>query len=99
MSAPRGIDVSQPARADLRGIADNIGSDSPRTAQRFVNALERRFLRVATMPSAYPSRGDLALGLRMAVHQSYLIFFREIDDRTVRIERVLYTAHDLRRLF
>jgi plasmid stabilization system protein ParE len=34
----------------------------------------------------------------MAVHRAYLIFFR-VDEREVRIERVLHGARDLRELF
>ena len=42
----------------------------------------------------YPSREDLAPGLRMAALGAYVIFFRMIDD-TVRIERVLQGARNL----
>jgi toxin ParE1/3/4 len=43
------------------------------------------------MPSAFPSREDLAAGLQMAVHGNYLIFFR-LQDEAVRIERIIHGA-------
>jgi toxin ParE1/3/4 len=45
----------------------------------------------------YPARADLAPGLRMAVHGRYLVLYRDLPgENTVRVERVLHSARNLR---
>ena len=83
---------------DLREIGDWIAKDSPRRALTFVAELREHALNIGASPLAFPSREDLADGLRTAVHRPYLIFFR-IEADVVRIERVLHGARDLRELF
>jgi len=83
---------------DLREIGDWIAKDSPRRALTFVAELREHALSIGVSPLAFPSREDLASGLRMAVHRPYLIFFR-IGTEAVRVERVLHGARDLRELF
>jgi toxin ParE1/3/4 len=61
--------------------------------------LEAMCRAIAEGPNLYPSRADLAPGLRMAVHGRYLVLFRDLPDQnTVRIERVLHGARHLPRL-
>ena len=50
-------------------------------------------------PDLYPARPDLAPGLRMAVHGRYLVLYRDLPhEDVVRVERVLHSACNLRRL-
>ncbi|MDF5721554.1 MAG: hypothetical protein PUP91_13950 [Rhizonema sp. PD37] len=46
------------------------------------------------MPTAFPSREDLAPGLHMAVHGNYFIFFR-LQEHSVRIEGIVQGARRL----
>jgi toxin ParE1/3/4 len=85
------------AVVDLREIGDWIAQDSPRRALTFVSELRAHALKIANAPLGFSSREDLSPGLRMAVHRPYLIFFR-LEPDTVRIERVLHGARDLREL-
>ena len=98
MSVPS-LRLSPRAVADLEEIAATIARDNPARAATFVGELEARCAAVAQAPTSYPARDDLAPGLRMAVHGRYLVLFRHLpDEGSVRIERVLHGARNLRRL-
>jgi toxin ParE1/3/4 len=88
------VTFSPKARQDLIDIGDTIAQDSWADARRFVAGLQGRCKRIGDVSLSYPSREDLALGLRMAPLGRYVIFFRVLDD-TVRIERVLHGARNL----
>jgi toxin ParE1/3/4 len=82
------------SRQDLIDIGDFVTQDSRANARRFVASLQDRCKRIGDAPLSYPSRDDLAAGLRMAPLGRYVIFFRVLDD-TVRIERLLHGACNL----
>lgn len=86
------------ALADLRDIALYIAADDPDRAERFVGELRDAAEKTANRPESFPSRHDLAPGLRAARLGRYLIFFEHAPDE-VRIIRVLHGARDLRHLF
>jgi toxin ParE1/3/4 len=88
------VTFSPKARQDLIDIGDYIARDSRANARRFITKLQDRCKRIGTAPLSYPSREDLASGLRMAPLGRYVIFYRVRDD-TVRIERVLHGARNL----
>ena len=88
------VSFSPKSRQDLIEIGDYIARDSLANARRFVARLQGRCKQIGTAPLSYPSREDLAPGLRMAPLGRYVIFFRVLDD-TVRIERVLHGARNL----
>jgi len=91
--------LSPRAVADLEEIAAYIARDNPARAASFVAELEAKCRAVAETPGVYLAREDLAPGLRLAVQGRYLVLFRELpDDDTVRVERVLHGARNLRRL-
>lgn len=99
MNAPRRLLLSPRAVADLEEIAAYIARDNPLRAVTFVDELEARCAAVAREPLSYPTRDDLAVGLRMAVHGRYLVLFRMSGDyNAVRVERVVHGARNLRRL-
>jgi toxin ParE1/3/4 len=85
------LSFSPRAELDIEEIGDYIARDNCRRAESFLNELEAHCYRIAEMPSAFPSREDLAAGLQMAVHGNYLIFFR-LQDEAVRIERIIHGA-------
>ena len=96
MSAPRRLLLSPRAAADLEEIADYIARDNPVRAASFVAELEAKCRAVAALPELYPTRTDLAPGLRMAVHGRYLVLYRDLPgEDAVRIERVLHSARNL----
>jgi toxin ParE1/3/4 len=92
------VAFSPRARADLAEIGGWIAADSPRRALTFVDEIRRHAEAIGASLQAFTRREDLGVGLRMAVHRPYLIFFR-IEAAVVRIERVLHGARDLRELF
>jgi toxin ParE1/3/4 len=99
VSTPRRLLLSPRAAAELEEIADYIARDNPVRAASFVAELEAKCRAVAGTPELYPARTDLAPGLRMAVHGRYLVLYRDLPgESTVRVERVLHSAHDLPRL-
>jgi toxin ParE1/3/4 len=96
---PRRLLLSPRAAADLEEIADYIARDNPDRAASFVAELEAKCKAVAASPELYPTRADLAPGLRMAVHGRYLVLYRDLpSENTVRVERVLHSARNLPRL-
>jgi toxin ParE1/3/4 len=100
VSSGRTLLLSPRAASDLEEIADYIAQHNPGRAASFVAELEAKCRAVAAAPMSYPSRDDLAPGLRMAVHGRYLVMFRHLPrEGVVRIERVLHGARNLPRLF
>ena len=85
------LSFSPKAAADLEEIGDYIARDHPSRALSFVDEIQAHCRRIAERPEAFPSREDLALGLRMAVHGRYLILFRVLSD-AVRVERIVHGA-------
>ena len=99
MSTPRRLLLSSRAAADPQEIVDYIARDNPIRAASFVAELQAKCRAVAASPELYPTRTDLAPGLRMAVHRRYLVLYRDLPgENTVRIERVLHSARNLSRL-
>ncbi len=88
---------SPKAAADIEEIGDYIARDNPERALSFVTELEAHCQKILTAPEAFPSRDELLPGARMASHRRYLIFFR-VHGKTVRIERIVHGARDLRNL-
>lgn len=89
---------SPTAERDLESIADTISSNNPLRAVHFVREIRKHCQKITEMPRSYPKRDDIALGLRMAVHGNYLIFYRETDEG-LRIERILHGARNYPSLF
>jgi len=80
---------------DLGEIADFIGAGSQRQAVLWLKKMEARMEAIARQPKIYRLRPDLGEGIRVATEGSYLIFFRILGDRIVRIERIMHGARDL----
>lgn len=89
------LTLSPAAQDDLEAIGDFIAKDSPANAVRFVAALRVQCTRLAKAPMAYVARPELGDGLRSCAHGRYVIFFRHTAE-SVRIERILHSARDIR---
>lgn len=100
----RRIIVHDAARADLTDIAYYIAADSLSAADRFVEAVDSAYKRLADMPGIGIAReyvNPRLQGMRMWVvpeFPKYLIFYRATDTE-LRAIRVLHGARDIARLF
>ena len=79
---------------DLAEITDFIARDNPARAFEFEEELVEHARRIGRAPLAYAERPDLCLGLRSCAHGAYVIFVT-LDDRGVRIERILHGSRDI----
>lgn len=86
--------LSPRAARDLEEIGDFIARDSPARAVSFIEELLAKCDVIAKTPAAWPKPPGLALGVRRAVHQRYLLFYT-VHARHVRIERILHGARDI----
>ena len=85
--------IARAAQGDLDEIWCHIGSFDVRAADRWLDAVERRFTVLAKQPHAGQSRPDLAPELRFLPVGNYLIFYRPIENG-VEIARVIHGARD-----
>jgi toxin ParE1/3/4 len=89
------LELSPLTETDLEVIGDHIAIDSPAKALRFIQELRAHCRKITKAPMAYVARPDFGKGLRSCAYGSYVIFFRP-NDATVRIERILHSALDIR---
>jgi toxin ParE1/3/4 len=90
------IEVSSLVEGDLDAIADYIAQDNPRRALSFLRQIRAQILALGHRPLRF--RTEFEEDARVALVGSYAILFRIRDD-AVRVERVVYCAHDLLALF
>lgn len=86
------------AREDLKGIGDYIARDNKAAAKRLVLDLQERAARLGTAPRAGRLRSELKDGLRSVAFGSYVIFY-QVEDTTIRVERIIHGARDLGAVF
>ena len=92
------IEVSSLVEGDLDEIADYIAQDNPRWALSFLREIREQILALGRRPLRFRVRTELEEDARVALVGRYGILFR-IHDDAVRVERVVYVAHDLLALF
>jgi toxin ParE1/3/4 len=92
------IEVSSLVEGDLDEIADYIAQDNPRWALNFLREIREQILALGRRPLRFRVRTELEEDARVALVGRYGILFRIRDD-AVRVERVVYVAHDLLALF
>jgi toxin ParE1/3/4 len=92
------IEVSSLVEGDLDEIADYIAQDNPRWALSFLREIREQILALGRRPLRFRVRTELEENARVALVGRYGILFR-IHDDAVRVERVVYVAHDLLALF
>jgi len=83
---------------DLEEIGDYIARDNPLRAVTFIQEIRDCCARIVENPQAAPLRSELGEGIRMAVFERYLIFYRQMDDALL-IVRILHGARDIQELF
>ena len=100
----KAITKSPQAYRDLVDIAAHIAQDSIAAAERFLDAAEATFDRLADTPeigSLCPFRNPLAANIRVwPVRQfrSYLVFYRA-EANGIHVARVMHGARDWQPLF
>jgi toxin ParE1/3/4 len=82
------------AEADLEDIESAMFMDSPQYALRFMRELREHCNRISQFPQSCPLREELGVGIRVLVHERYLLFYRERNNQ-LRIERIIYGSRDL----
>jgi toxin ParE1/3/4 len=92
------IEVSSLVEGDLDEIADYIAQENPRWALSFLREIREQILALGRRPLRFRLRTELEEDARVALVGRYGILFR-IHDDAVRVERVVYVAHDLLALF
>lgn len=93
----RGVKTTPLADQDLDEIWLTIAADSVERADKFVDALTKRFVTLSRSPRAGRARNELLPGLRSFAFRNYVIFYSLLDDGVL-IERVLHGARDIGKL-
>jgi len=93
------LELSRWVEGDLEAIGDYIAQDNPRRTLSFIQQIRAKIQAIGRQPLLYQLRPEIGEGARLAVVGRYVILFRVIDDRAVRIERVVYGGRDLPQLF
>lgn len=89
---------SDAARDDLLAIYEYIAVDSPLTADRFIDKIERRARRLAASPTVGRPRPELGPGIRSVAMGNYLLLYRIVRGG-VQIARVISAHRDLSHLW
>ena len=90
---------SVPASRDLEAIIDYIaGQNSVDRSEAFLKKVNEKCLRLVKFPGMGRRRDELAAGVRSLPVESYLIFYRAIEEG-VEILRVISGYQDLEALF
>lgn len=92
------VRLSRRAERDLEEITGYIAEDNPGRAESFARELYARCLALSEFPDAWPVwKESPQRVVRRAVHGNYLIFY-SVEKQTVRIQRILHGARNIRRL-
>ena len=92
------VTLTQQAREDLIAIWAYVADDNPSAADRVLDILDARMMRLAEHPLLGPARPDIAPGLHYLVSGNYLVLYRVIGG-SVEVVRVLHGARNLKALF
>lgn len=87
--------LTRRARLDILDIWNFIAADDEAAADRFVDALTRRFLVLGDNPYAGRARDELRPGYRSFPVGEYLTFYRVLDSGDVAVLRVVHGRRDL----
>ncbi|UZJ44453.1 type II toxin-antitoxin system RelE/ParE family toxin [Marinimicrobium sp. C6131] len=92
------VEVSPKAEADLLDIWLYIADDQPANADRFLDKLKEKALKLGEFPDLGRDRPELAEGLKSFPVERYNIYYRVTDTELVLV-RVLPGARDIETLF
>ncbi|WP_342362231.1 type II toxin-antitoxin system RelE/ParE family toxin [Terrarubrum flagellatum] len=90
--------VAPAALGEIQRIIAFIGRDNRIAARNFRRELEAKFVTLAARPEAFRLREEFGRQIRVAHHGSYLILFRAVSVKTVRIVRIIHGSRDLMKL-
>jgi toxin ParE1/3/4 len=91
--------LTKPAIQDIEQIADYIARQSGLDqADRFLNKLDAKFIKIAQFPNLGRQRDEILSGLRSLQMDKYLILYMVIE-QDVEIFRVVSGYRDLSALF
>jgi toxin ParE1/3/4 len=93
----RSLIVRAKARKDVLAIADRVAIDSIEVADRLSASFADHFERLCASGGALRLRPEFGNSIRIANHQSWLIFFKATDSQII-ILRVLHGAMHPKRL-
>lgn len=93
------LSTTEAADADILDIASYLEVESPQAATRFETEIWDAFRLIAEQPAIGRGHDGLASPLR-SIRVSprfwrYLVFYRQLDDRSVEVVRVLHGARDI----
>lgn len=87
------FELSPQAIVDIEEITDYIAEDSLVRAMAFAEELRGQCECIARMLRGYPTRPNLAAdGLRACAYKRYLIYFRQTDEQSIRVTRIIHSA-------
>lgn len=91
------LEITGKAYNDIEIIADYIAKDNKNAATKFVKLFNKAFKTLCKHPYLGKSREDFTyMDVKFyIVKKNYLIIYRIIDDKTLRILRVLTTYQDV----
>jgi toxin ParE1/3/4 len=82
------------AALDILDIWDHIANDNMAAADRWVDALDAAFSRLATQPMMGRARPEIAPDLRSFPFRRYVIYYVPLSDG-IDVVRVLHSARDI----
>jgi toxin ParE1/3/4 len=82
------------AALDTLDIWDHIADDNMAAADRWVDALDAAFSRLATQPMMGRARPEIAPDLRSFPFRRYVIYYVPLSDG-IDVVRVLHSARDI----
>lgn len=86
--------LSRRVEGDLAEALAYLGQRNPAAAARWLGDVDRRCAALAARPESGRRRDDLSPGLRCAVVDRWLIFYK-IAEEGIEVSRILHGARDL----
>ena len=75
-----------------------IEKGNPENANRFINSLSHRFIKIAETPNIGLKRDDLSTDIRQFPYKNFQVFYRVIENG-IEITRVLYGPRNMLKQF
>jgi toxin ParE1/3/4 len=88
------ITRTKQADEDLIAIWLGIAADNPQSADRVLDAIERRWRQIAQYPYSGIARDDIAPGIRHLIVGQYLTLYR-VTGETIEIIRILHGRRNI----
>lgn len=91
------LEITSKAYNDIEIISDYIAKDNKNTAIKFVKLFYKTFKTLCKHPDLGKTRDDFTyLNVKFyVVKKNYLVIYRMIDNKTLRILRILTTYQDI----